>query len=259
MKGSGTWVFNKSDGVSESMDFKASLTVQSNNTTNRFPLTIAWQRMPVADYEAHVKKQKEKRDALIARAKQPTKPVKISDRNKKRIMGRLTNSNPHIVWAELESVNRSRMSGLVKEDMDLLTVIGKLRGSSTDRIKKSANKVWTKWGKSFGELASAKQKEEVAAAVGGEAKMADGSSDDNPFQVEDDDDGKGMRKWKSGRFEIEAEFQKLVGRTVILKNGWKNGPRSSVTLVTTKSWRKNWAGSNSAEERSVPRHARHRA
>lgn len=124
------------------------------------------------------------------------------------------------VWAGLENLNRSRMTGLVKQDMDLMTLVGKLRAHENSKVQKSAKKVWDKWKASFDKYASASQKRAVAAAVPEDKEMADSPAgdDDNPFDVEGDDDGKGMRTWTAGRFKVEAEFQKVQGQTVVLKN-----------------------------------------
>ncbi len=101
-----------------------------------------------------------------------------------------------------------------------MTLVGKLRAHENSKVQKSAKKVWDKWKASFDKYASASQKRAVAAAVPEDKEMADSPAgdDDNPFDVEGDDDGKGMRTWTAGRFKVEAEFQKVQGQTVVLKN-----------------------------------------
>jgi hypothetical protein len=68
-EGSGTWVFNKAEGVSESMDFKTQLTVAMTNAEVRIPVSVNWKRIPVPEYEAHIKERQEKLAALQAEAK----------------------------------------------------------------------------------------------------------------------------------------------------------------------------------------------
>lgn len=219
MQGNGTWIFNRKLGVSESMDFNCTLTLKGSNNQTRIPLVVQFKRMEASAYEAHQKKAKEARDAAIARAKNPKKAAGMNASTKKRTMAQLQKSQWGPVWVALEGLNRSRMTGLVKQDMDLMVLVGKLRGHDNSKVKGSANKVWNKWKASFEEHATASQKRIVAAAAPEEEEMAEGADDDdNPFDVEGDDDGKGMRTWTSGRFKIEAEFQKLQGKTVILKN-----------------------------------------
>ncbi|MCM2370966.1 SHD1 domain-containing protein [Aporhodopirellula aestuarii] len=218
MSGSGTWVFNRELGMSESMDFKVDMTVESGNSSTKIPLTIEWNRIPEQEYKDFLKEREELRAAAIAKAKEPAYPVKISESNKKRILSRLNHSQWGVVWGELQSLSRSRMTGLVAEDMDLMVVVGGLRSNSNDKVKAAAEVIWKKWGASFEELASEEQK---AAAAGA-------AEESNPFIVVTADDMSGPRQWsdKSGRFKIEAEFVALEGTTVVLKG--KDGKQIKV-------------------------------
>ncbi len=218
MKGAGTWVFNRELGMSESMDFKVDMTVKSENTSAKIPLTVQWNRIPEQEYNDFLKQREEVRAAAIAKAKQPAKPVKISESNKKQILSKLSHSQWGVVWGELQSLSRSRMSGLVSEDMDIMVLVAGLRSNSNDRVKAAAEVIWKKWGDSFEELASPAQKAEVAGTMDAT----------NPFVIESEDEMKGPRQWsdKTGRFKIEAEFVALEGTMVVLKG--KDGKQIKV-------------------------------
>ena len=217
MKGSGTWVFNRELGMSESMDFNVDFLIKEKNTSVTIPVTIKWNRIPEQEYTDFLKQREEARAAAMAKARQPAAPVKISDANKKRILSKLNHSQWGVVWGELKSLSRSRMSGLVAEDMDIMVLVAGLRSHSNAQVKLAADAIWKKWGKSFEEHASAAQKADVAGTT----------ATDNPFAVVNDD-GKGVRKWsdKTGQFNIEAEFVEVQGSTVVLKS--KEGKKINV-------------------------------
>ncbi|MFK8111521.1 MAG: SHD1 domain-containing protein [Rubripirellula sp.] len=208
MKGTGTWVFNRELGVSESMDFKIDLTVTQENSSTKIPLMVKWNRIPEQEYNDFLEKRKKDREEALAKARKPAAAVKISDANKKRIMSRLGHSQWGVVWGELKSLSRSRMSGLVAEDMDLMVLVAGLRSHSNSQVKTAADAIWKKWGESFEKLATSAQKADAA-----------GTSDTgNPFALTSDEDGKGIRFWSdnTGKFKIEAEFRKLDGANVVL-------------------------------------------
>ena len=218
MKGSGTWVFNRELGVSESMDTKMELNLKGQNTRVKFPITIAWNRMSDTDYAAHQKQLEEQKAAMLAqlaknKAKGPAVPKPIDAFRKKHVMGQLQNGNWTAVWGMLEALNRNGPTPVVKEDMDLMTQVGVLRGHSHEKVRASAEKVWTKWKDTFEKLAADEQKAAVASAIGPV------SESENPFTEDDSEDGRGVRTWAdaSGRFKVEAEFVKLQGAIVILK------------------------------------------
>ncbi len=57
MNGAGTWVFNRAEGVSQSMEFKATLKFEVDNATVDFPFTISWQLMPDEEYAAFLQER----------------------------------------------------------------------------------------------------------------------------------------------------------------------------------------------------------
>ncbi|MEQ9406149.1 MAG: SHD1 domain-containing protein [Fuerstiella sp.] len=235
MKGSGTWVFNRTLGASESLDFKMDLKIDSDNSQVTVPIAMTWSRMTDQQYADHLQQVAEKKAELEAKlaemkakaaakaaaeeAAGPTEPKAMNPVFKRTTMFQLKSN----VWLaprdELRKLARSRASGVVKEDMDMLTQVGILRAHSRAEVKAEAEKVWARWKHSFEELASDEQKAAVAAAVG-EPVSTKPMKEENPFVVEGEDDGTGLRTWsdKTGRFKVEGTFEKVQGTIVVLKN-----------------------------------------
>lgn len=228
MEGTGTWTFNRELGVSESMDFKMDLTIDSKNVTRKYPITVKWNRMTEEAHAAHIQKKKDAHAALMAKVKareaaKPKGPIDPKPMNpvfKRTTMFQLKSPVWQAARTELGKLAGSRMTGVVPQDMDMLTQVGLLRASKHVEVSALAEKVWEKWKHSFEEHASDSQRAAVAKAVGEEPAKKK-MDEENPFVVEDDkDDGKGMRTWSdaSGKFKIEGEFQKVEGAVVLLKN-----------------------------------------
>lgn len=235
MEGAGTWVFNRELGVSESIDYKIDFNIDTGNVTLTYPITIKTVRLTDEAYAAHVKKIADDRAALTARLKEqakaraareaakpkgPTPPKAMSSSTRFHTMSRLKTPVWQSVRTELAKLATSKMTGVVPEDMDMLTQVGILRSSKHIEVSVLAEKVWSKWKHSFEEHASDAQRAAVAKAMG-EEPAAKKMDEDNPFveeKEEDEDDGKGQRTWAdaTGRFKIEAEFESLDGITVVL-------------------------------------------
>jgi len=226
MTGSGTWMFNREVGASESLDFKMDLTIDSKNVILKYPITIKWNRMTDEAYAAHVQKLKDDHAALMAKVKAredakpkgPTPPTAMNPTFKRGTMFQLKSNVWQAARTELSKLAGSKMTGVMPQDMDMLTQVGILRSSKHVEVSALAGKVWEKWQHSFAEHASDSQRETVAKANNEEPakkKMAA----DNPFEEVKADDGKGQRTWsdETGKFKIEAEFEKLDGDTVYLK------------------------------------------
>ncbi len=230
MKGTGSWIFNRELGLSESMEQTLEFVQKDEHTTVKFPMTIKWNRMTDEQFEQYKQKVEEDRKALQTRVEKMQKdraekaakaallpPKAMNKFQKQSYMRQLNTSNWRAIKGCLFVMNGTGPSRLAKDDMDLATKVGTLRGHAQDEVKAGAEKIWAKWKASFEEYASDEQKAQVAAATGKaeEAEMAE----DNPFEEVDSDDGKGQRTWSdaTGRFKIDAEFVKLDGRMVTLK------------------------------------------
>lgn len=229
MSGTGTWTFNRKLGVSESMDYKADLSIDSGNVVLKYPITIKWDRMSDEAYAAHLKRIEDTRAELMAKAKAredakpkgPVPPAAMNPVFKRGTMFQLKSNVWQAARSELAKLAGSKMTGVMPEDMDMLTQVGLLRASKHAEVSALAEKIWGNWKHSFEEHASDAQREAVAKAMGEEPATRK-MEEENPFVVEEesqDDDGKGQRTWAdaSGRFKIEAEFDAMDGTTVVLK------------------------------------------
>ena len=223
MTGEGTWIFNQKLGVSERADHKLELEITSDNQTTKMPVTVAWHRMSEDEFTQHkeavAKRQAELKERLAkqAAARKAAGPKPIDSFRKKHVMRQLNHKIWSAVWGQLESLNRIGPTPAVKEDMDMAMQVGILRGHSNDKVRASAEKVWAKWKGRFEELATEEQKAAVAAAVG---PTEEEMNHKNPFVVEEAEDERGVRSWKTGngKFSLQAEFVKLQGGTVVLKD-----------------------------------------
>ena len=229
--GTGTWVFDSKLGLSESMDQKLSVVISEDNSEVTFPISMQWNRLSDQDYAKHkedvAKKQAELKERLAKQNanRKPAAPKAINKYRKQGIMRQLQNRNSHAISGQLFSLNTIGPKPTVKEDMDMLTVIGKLQAHKDSRVSSSAKNLWGKWKDTFFELATDEQKAEVAEATGEEiAKTADAveltmSETDNPFEDVVEDDGTGERTWtdSTGKYKIVGTFVEVKGTLVVIK------------------------------------------
>lgn len=213
INGSGTYVFNRELGVPESTDMKMDLKVTSNNSDVKIPLTVAFKRMSDDELAAHKKLLEEEKAKAHEFATRHSRPMPPEDL--KRVMGNLTSDNEARILKELVELSRSTRREIFKEDVELPVQVGLLLTHKNPMIQQAAKVIWDKWGAAVEKHASEDDKKRVAEAVKQHEEMAG-----NPFEVEGEDDGKGIRTWsdKSGRFKVEGEFQQLQGGMVVLKD-----------------------------------------
>ena len=223
-EGSGTWVFNRGDGVSESMDFKSQLTVSIENADIRIPVSVTWKRIPLPEYEAHIKERQDRLTALQAEAK--ARGEKAAKEAKEKEGKQLTAKAKKEILADLNAkdwVTISRrldsMKGFVPhpDDFDVAARVKELTSHKVPSVTFSAKEVW-------------KKMEPVIAAAD---EAAATSSEDNPFATDDEkmeNDPNTVREWsdRSGSFKVEAAFVRLENAMVVLKR--KDGKEVKVPL-----------------------------
>lgn len=212
--GTGTWVFNSQDGVSESMDFKSQMVLSIEGAEIKIPLSINWKRMPQEEYDAHVKAKQARQAALQAEAKERRdkaaqaakekegKP--LSEKDKKEILADLNSSQWPTISRRLDA-----MGSFVPhpQDFDVALRVKELQTHKVLSVSRSAKELWPKL-------------EKIIETAGPDAA---GSTADNPFATEDEKNksslAKTMRTWSdsSGSFKVEAQFVRVEGPTVVLK------------------------------------------
>jgi hypothetical protein len=225
-EGSGTWVFNKADGVSESMDFKTQLAVSIENAEVRIPVRVTWKRIPLPEYEAHIKERQEKLAALQSEAK--ARHEKASKEAKEKEGKQLTSKVKDEILTDLNSkdwvtISRrlDKMKGYVPhpKDFDIAARVKELTKHKVPSVTFSAKEVW--------------KKIEPVIAAADEAAAAEVSSEDNPFATDEEKMANApetIREWsnQSGSFKVEASFVRLENETVVLKR--KDGKEVKVPL-----------------------------
>lgn len=151
MEGSGTWVFNRELGVSESMNFKVDLHTTTKSVTVKFPVTVAWNRMPEAEYEAFIKERQEKIAALRKQAEERRvkqaaaakeregKP--LEEKVKKEVLADLNSSQ----WPTISRrLNRMRNFKPHPDDFDIALRIKELQSHKVVGVSLPAKNLWKK-------------------------------------------------------------------------------------------------------------------
>jgi hypothetical protein len=203
MDGSGTWVFDRAEGVSQSMEFKATLKVEVDNATVDFPLAISWQRMPDEEYAAFLQERADRmaevqqqaqarREREAAAAKERAgKPLGAEE--KEAIMADLFSSK----WPTI--ANRLRKMGSFQphpDDFDIALRVKELRSHKVVGVNMQAKKVWDR-------LEPLLEEADMTATPRDAADLSLSRT----------------RTWSdnTGSFTVEAEFVKVEGVNVVLK------------------------------------------
>ena len=151
MEGSGTWVFNRELGVSESMNFKVELKRSTKSVDVKVPVTVAWNRMPDAEYEAFVKerqdrlaalqKQAEERRTKEAAAAKEQEGKPLDEKVKKEVLADLNSSQ----WPTISRrLNRMRNFKPHPDDFDTALRIKELQSHKVVGVSLPAKNLWKK-------------------------------------------------------------------------------------------------------------------
>jgi len=149
IQGTGDWIFNRKLGVSESMDFKATMTINTINTEVKVPLSIQWKRMPEADYEAHVqarneriailKKQAEERRAQEEAAAKERAGKPLDAKEKQTILADLDSSQWPVTARRLRSLEGFHPH---PDDFDVAMHVKELCSHKSISVSMAARKLW---------------------------------------------------------------------------------------------------------------------
>ncbi len=239
--GSGTWIFNAAEGVSESMEFKNQMAISIEGADIKIPVTISWKRMPKEEYAAMVKAKQERQAAMQAEAKaraekaaQAAKEKEgkpLSENEKKEMLADLNASHWPTIMRRLDS-----MKGFVPhpQDFDVALRVKELRSHSVLGVKRVAQDLWVKLEKVIEAAGPDAMKVASAEAKASSSDPGNSSSDENPFATDEEkaklNAAKTMRTWSdsSGSFKVEAQFLRVDGGTVFLKR--KDGAEVKVPI-----------------------------
>lgn len=257
--GTGTWVFNQTDGVSESMDFTSQLVVSANNSDVRIPIKIEWKRIPAAEYEAMTKEQQEKaaaaakelhekmaesskelQERMAASSKEFYERLEREAKEAKEKEGKaLSAAERKEILADLDAEDWPTISHrLVKlssfvphpNDFDIAKRIKGLRSHSSIGVSLRAKQLWDRL-EPILDAAAEKGNEEL------ETEEMTGD-EENPFVTEEEkiqNANRGIRVWadRTGSHKVEAQFVRVDGANAILKR--KDGKEIKVPIARLSS------------------------
>ncbi|NLS91397.1 MAG: hypothetical protein GXX96_04330 [Planctomycetaceae bacterium] len=185
INGTGTWVFNRELGLSESLDLTQKLIVQKGDTTVSFPVTVKYNRMSDTELAAHQEEQKKKQEETkrqLAELQEKQANTPLTEQEMQKILDDLESDNvPRLLMAlqKLQGKNPQ------KSDPRIAVAVDGLRNHENQLVKDLVDKAAEKWPLPEGVLSAAARK----------------------------------RNWSdsTGTFTVEAEFLELDGDTVRLR------------------------------------------
>ncbi len=224
IKGTGTFIFNRELGVPESHEMKRTVTVTENGSTVTTPMTIAYHRIPVEDYQTQQKARQDmiakaqkahaERSAKANAAAKAAEGKKLDPEKKKQILAELNSSKWPTIAQRLRSMSRFVPH---PDDFDVAMRVKELQTHNVLSVYRVARELWLK----LDPIVEAGKKEMTTATTAG----------DDPFATADEkksNEGRGLREWTSGEFKVEAEFVRFDGTKIVLKR--KDGKELSVPI-----------------------------
>lgn len=185
INGTGTWVFNRELGLSESLDMTQKLIVQKGDTTVSFPVTIKYNRLSdteLAAYQEEQKKKQEEAKRQLAELQEKEANTPLAEEDAQKILQNLKSDNTAVVQMALQRLQRKNPQ---KSDPRIAMAVDALRDHENTFVRESAGKAAEKWPLPEGVLSVTARK----------------------------------RNWSdsTGTFTVEAEFLGLDGDTVRLR------------------------------------------
>lgn len=217
VNGTGNWIFNRAEGISESLNFKSEMVISEDNTDVRIPIKIEWKRMPLPEYQAILKERQDKLAALQAEAK--INREKAARAAKEKEGKQLATNEKRTILADLNSSDWPTISRKLRDlrnfvphpnDFDIAKRVKELRSHSVLSVSREAKELWDRLEPIL----------EAAQASGTPSEMPQASGD-NPFATEEEKaaaSATAMRQWsdRTGAFKIEARFVRIDGDNAIL-------------------------------------------
>ncbi len=185
INGAGTWTFNRELGISESLQFGQKLIVQKGNTTTAIPMTVKYNRMSDAEFQAYREEQKQKQEEAkrqFADLEKKKANTPLTEMEIQKLLEDLKSENAAVVLGALQNVQgRTPENG----DLRIAGAIHALREHENVFVRQNAEAAAGKWPYTVGWL---------------------------PEKTK-------IRIWSdsTGTFTVVAEFLALVGDTVRLK------------------------------------------
>lgn len=226
INGTGTFVFNRELNCSESLKMEQTLVITKEASTVNLPMTVAFQRVPQAEWEAqetklaemqaNARKASAERQAKEDAAAREAAGKKLDPEAKAEIMRDLHAKHWPDVQNQLQKLKRFEPH---PDDFDVALRVKELQDHKVVGVYLKARELW----KRLAPIVAAGQK---AAAMA----KADAN---NPFATPEEKQvgvAAGLREWSdaSGSFKVEATFVKFDGEKIVLKR--KDGKEIGVPL-----------------------------
>jgi hypothetical protein len=229
INGTGTFIFDRELGITESHKMKRSVAVTENGSTVTIPMTVNYTRMPLEDYQSQEKERQERiakgqkdhaeRTAKANAAAKAAEGKKLDPEKKKQILADLNSSQ----WPNIAR----RLRGMGRfvphpDDFDIAMRVKELQTHKVLSVYKPARDLWIK----LDPIVEAGKKNMSVATTSGETP-----ADDNPFATDEEKTvaaARGLREWTSGEFKVEARFVRFDGTKIVLKR--KDGKELSVPI-----------------------------
>ena len=223
VEGKGTWIFNQTEGVSESMDFSSQMVVSENNSDVRIPIKIEWKRIPTEEYEKIVKEQQEKhalflkqvkeKQELAAKEAKEKEGKELPAEEKTKIMTELNSKDWPTISRRLDS-----LKGFVPHpnDFDVAKRVKELRSHKVLSVSRTAKELWDR----LEPILEAEQEKNNSQS--NEVVSGSDNASENPFATEEEKANsaiRGLRKWsdKTGAYKEDAIFLRVEGANAVLQ------------------------------------------
>ena len=207
IRGQGTIVFDRNQGLPQSLNFEQELTVTRDNTSVRVPVTLEYKLLSAEELEHFV----QQRDAAMAEQRQRAEDQRTGTARplpadkKQQIIADLTSGKSPQVTQQLVQLKIMRPH---PDDRDVALLIQEALKNAPNRPQRvMAEAAWGRW------------KVLVEGPEDEQAEMkSTGKQATNPF-VPAKPAEKGLRTWtdNTGAFRLEAEFVSVEGTQVTLR------------------------------------------
>jgi hypothetical protein len=217
VNGSGTWTFNRTLGIPESLEFQQTFTLRDGQTTMAIPMTVSYQRLTDQEWNAYQQDQQQRQAEAKRRHEEimeerAAKPLTQQERT--RALQDLRSNNTARKMGALQRLKSKKTS---QGDREIAAAIAPLQDDSNPLLSKLAREAYEVWN-------GGSDHQPAGEMSAGDREASEPT---NPFVVESD---RGIRTWSddSGKFSVEAEFVEVKDDNVILKR--KDGQLLSVPL-----------------------------
>ncbi len=148
LTGTGTWTFDSGDGMPQSLDFNAKLSVDENNTKATIPISIKYHRLSVeeiAKLDADAQRVRVQRETDAAGAKLAAEAPLTPEEKAAAIATLRSNDSDQI----LKTLGQLGKKSPKEPDVEVAAVIKSLLGNPSKKIQEEAGKALARWSSAY--------------------------------------------------------------------------------------------------------------